>query len=326
MRTVVGLFQDNNEARRTVDDLKAIGVKESDVSMCSNESTNGPIAAYLDPQAGIRDPDSITRALSRMGLSVSEARRYVEGIQHGYTLETVLVEDSRANEALAIMRAHAIGGEGPGANQTLREGTQPQRGRQEETLPVVSEEINVGKREVEAGGVRATSKVTTAPVEQDVSLRTESVDVERRKVDRPASPEDIDTLRDRDIEVKAMSEEPVVEKTARVVEEVVVTKDIDTRNETIRENVRRTDVEVQRIPYDADRYREHHASTYGKEGGSFDDYEPAYRYGYERRSLDEGDDWSSIEPNARADWEKRSPGTWDRFKGAIRHAWDKAVH
>ena len=323
MRTVVGLFQDNIEARRTVDDLKAIGVNESDVSMCSNEITNGPISAYLDPQAGIRDPESITRALARMGLSETEARRYVEGIQHGYTLETVLVDDSRANDALQIMRAHAIGGGGRGADQPLREGTQPKRGEQE-TLPVIAEEIAVEKREMKTGGVRATSKVTSTPVERDVSLRTENVDVERRKVDRPATPEDIDALGNRDVEVTAIAEEPIVTKTARVVEEVVVTKDVDTRNETIREDVRRTDVEVQRLPYEAKEYREHHSSTYGEEGGSFDEYEPAYRYGHDMRA-DEGDDWSSIEPNARADWEKRSPGTWERFKGAIKHAWGKAV-
>lgn len=160
MRTVVGLFQDNNEARRTVDDLKRIGVRESDVSLLSNEGANGPISAHLDPSTGARDPDTITRALCRMGLSEHEAKRYVEGIQQGYTLETALVEDGRANDALAIMRAHSVGGARGG--ETLRQGERAtKRGKEgEQILPVIVEELAVGKREVTGGGVRATRAPT----------------------------------------------------------------------------------------------------------------------------------------------------------------------
>jgi uncharacterized protein (TIGR02271 family) len=332
MRTVVGLFQDTNEARRTVEDLKRIGIRESDVSMLSSDGSNGPISAYLDPATGAREPEAITRALIRMGLSDSEARRYVAGVQNGYTLETVAVDDARANDALEIMRSHAVGiggkqGQARGGekNEGLRD-TNDLRGggATEEVLPVIVEELAVGKREVEAGGVRVTAKVEVTPVEQDISLRTEKVEVERRKVDRPIAEGDVAALRDREIEVIATAEEAVVEKKAKVVEEVVVKKDIDTRTETVRETVRRTDVEVERIPYDAATYREHHASNYAKAGGQFDEYEPAYRYGHEMRGTAASDDWSSVESDARTSWESKRPNTWERFKGAIKHAFERA--
>jgi stress response protein YsnF len=43
-------------------------------------------------------------------------------------------------------------------------------------------------------------------------------------------------------------EEAVVAKTARVVEEVVVSKDVTERVETIRDTVRRDEVEIEKIP------------------------------------------------------------------------------
>jgi uncharacterized protein (TIGR02271 family) len=338
MRTVVGLFQDKNEARRTIDDLKRIGVEEANVSVLSNEETTGPMSAYLDEKSISRTPQGILTALVRMGLTETEAQRYVDGVREGGTLETVAVDDAKANEALEIMRAHALGtgaraqraaerdkraadirAERPGA----RAGE-----RAEQILPVIVEELNVGKREVATGGIRAKSTVETIPVEEEVELRTENIDVERRTVDRPVAAGDTDAFRDREIEVTATSEEPVIEKTARVVEEVVLTKGVDTRTETIHETVRRTDVNVERLPYEPSKYRAHYNAEYGKTGAKFDDYEPAYRYGHQLRAGADEDietsDWSAVEPNAKTHWEKGHPNTWDRFKGAIRHAWERA--
>jgi stress response protein YsnF len=50
---------------------------------------------------------------------------------------------------------------------------------------------------------------------------------------------------ERTIEVHQTAEEPVVNKTARVVEEVVVRKDATERTETVRDNVRWEEVDVQ---------------------------------------------------------------------------------
>ena len=112
-------------------------------------------------------------------------------------------------------------------------------------LPVIEERIMVGKRAVESGGVRVSNRVTERPVEETVTLREEHVHVERRPANRVANSIAEGTLREGVIEVSEMAEEAVVAKQARVVEEVVVGKETIERQETIRDTVRRTDVEIE---------------------------------------------------------------------------------
>jgi uncharacterized protein (TIGR02271 family) len=116
---------------------------------------------------------------------------------------------------------------------------------EEERIPVVEEQINIGKRAVERGGVRVRTYVRETPVEEQVTLREEHVHVERRPVDRAADSLPPDTFQDRTIEVREKAEEAVVSKTARVTEEVVIRKDVEERVETVRDTVQRTEVEVE---------------------------------------------------------------------------------
>jgi len=118
--------------------------------------------------------------------------------------------------------------------------------RGETTIPVVEEELRVGKREVERGGVRVESRVEEKPVVEEVQLREERVHVERRPVDRPVTDTD-KAFREGTLEVTERAEEAVVSKTARVVEEVVVGKQVEEHTETVRDTVRRTDVDVQEV-------------------------------------------------------------------------------
>ena len=63
-------------------------------------------------------------------------------------------------------------------------------GHEEVTIPVVEEDLAIGKREVERGTVRIYSRVTAQPVEEAVRLREEKITVERRPADRPATDAD----------------------------------------------------------------------------------------------------------------------------------------
>jgi len=118
----------------------------------------------------------------------------------------------------------------------------------EERIPVAEERLVVGKREVNHGRVRIRSYVVETPVEEQVTLREEHVDVERRPVNRAVQPND-EAFRERVVEVTETAEEAVVAKEVRVREEVVVHKDIEERVETVHGTVRRTEVEVE---HDAD--------------------------------------------------------------------------
>ncbi len=112
-------------------------------------------------------------------------------------------------------------------------------------IPVIEEELQVGKREVETGGVRVQTHVTEKPVEERVTLREENVTVDRRPVDRPVTDADLAAAREGDINVTTRAEEAVVSKQAKVVEEVNIGKTVSEREEAVRDTVRRTDVDVE---------------------------------------------------------------------------------
>lgn len=114
-------------------------------------------------------------------------------------------------------------------------------------IPVVEEQLNVMKREVETGGVRVETSVVETPVQEQVTLREEEVHVERRPVNQTIDPSAIDQLQTGTIEVRETGEQAVVSKEARVVEEVVIDKATTQRTETIQDTVRRTDVNVEEI-------------------------------------------------------------------------------
>ncbi len=95
------------------------------------------------------------------------------------------------------------------------------------------------------GGVRVFSDVIETPVEEKALLREEHATVERHPVDRPISEAELNKLENQTIEVHGMAEEAVVEKTARVVEEVYVGKEATGRTEQVEDTVRKTQVEVE---------------------------------------------------------------------------------
>ena len=181
--------------------------------------------------------------------------------------------------------------------------TTSQQGKQ--VIPVVEEELQVGKRAVQTGGVRIHSRVTEKPVQEQVNLREERINVERRPVDRPVTDAD-DAFRERAVEVTARAEQAVVNKQARVVEEVVVNKDVQQRTQTVRDTVRRTDVQVDQAGGQdtqiADRFAQELAA------------DTRYR----------GREWNTVETDARRSFEQRYPGSkWDEFKDAIHRGYEK---
>jgi uncharacterized protein (TIGR02271 family) len=321
----------------------------------------GPLVSAL-AGAGIgAAAGGLIGALVDLGIPEDQARVYSEGVQRGGSLVTLTASDDRAQEAVDIMnRFNPIdvnrrsqewtsSGEYRGQDTAMDMGRDtgmdrstmdmPAMDRDKDTLEVVEEEMRVGKREVEEGGVRVHTDVTERPVQETVDLRKEHVDVERRPVDRPASPEDLNTFEEGTIEVTARSEEPVVEKRARVVEEVEIRKDVEHQQETVSDTVRRKDVEVEPISAQTTRsgytgdmgfdeyepmFRNHYQTTYSGTGRTYDEFRPAYNYGYtlanDPRYRDRS--WNEIEMDARRDWETRhADSPWEGVKDTIRDAW-----
>jgi uncharacterized protein (TIGR02271 family) len=119
---------------------------------------------------------------------------------------------------------------------------------QEERIPIVQEQLHVGKREVNRGGARVRSYIRETPVHEQVNLREEHVSVERRPVDQVIAAGDnigdADLLRERTVEMTETAEVPMVSKEARVAEELVVRKTAEERTEQVEDTVRHTEVDV----------------------------------------------------------------------------------
>ncbi|NEU70121.1 YsnF/AvaK domain-containing protein [Spirosoma agri] len=131
------------------------------------------------------------------------------------------------------------------ANTTTTEPSQLADGDQ--TIKVIKEDLEVGKRTVETGGVRVRSRIVERPIEESIRLREERVVVQRNPVNRPATAADLNAFQEGEISLTEHAEVPVVSKTANVVEEISVGKDVTERDEVIHETVRNTEVDVENV-------------------------------------------------------------------------------
>jgi uncharacterized protein (TIGR02271 family) len=271
--TLVGIFDDEKRAQSAVSELTAAGVKQGDITIATSSDTDGYMT-YGGPNSkdyasgtsiGTKVSDFFA---SMFGADVDEDERglYAESVRRGSTVVTAHVEDillSRASDVMntygavdldrraAQYKAAGYKQYDPTApvysREQVREEAQAFGDATDIALPVIEESLQVGKRTVPRGGVRVVSRQTERPVEETVSLRREDVHVERRPVDRDVSQADLAAVRNQAFDVTTTNEEAVVSKQARVVEEVVIGKHVTEHEETIRDTVRRTDVEVETI-------------------------------------------------------------------------------
>lgn len=201
-----------------------------------------------------------------------------------------------------------------------------------QSVPVIHEDLQVGKRAVQRGGVRVYSKQIEQPVEEQIQLRDEKVRVERRPVNREVTPADMAALRDQTIEVLETTEEPVVQKTQRVVEEVRIGKETTQRTETVRDTVLRTQVEIEQLGTGttaqsfAGEWREDFNMRYAGTGATYDTYSPAYDYGYRMAndSRYQGHNFEDVEDTLKTDYLRTNPtSNWDQMRGAVRYGWER---
>lgn len=152
--------------------------------------------------------------------------------------EAAFTERDEGVPGTMASRAADRAGDALAGERTFAEGDLNRDG----TIDVVEERMVIAKREAELGRVRVRSYVRETPVEESVNLREEHVSVERRPVDRAATEAD---FRDQTIEAREFAEEAVVNKEARVVEEVALRKDVQDREEVVRDTLRKTEVEIE---------------------------------------------------------------------------------
>ena len=279
-KTITCLYQDAQKAAEIVSRLEQSGISRSDVEVYSDASGDliddledagvprSDAHAYAE---GVRrgrslvtvecDEDEVDEVISILDddgvldLDEQQASWRSEGWQ-GYDTSA-----ARSTGGLGATAAGAgltgsfgttrsgtdVNGDFTGSSDTTRARTDiSDTSERDEVIPIVEEDLHVGKREVGHGRVRIQSRVVERPVEEQVSLREERVHVERRPVSGAAQAGTLgsDAFQERTIEVEERGEEAVVSKEARVTEELVIHKNVEERTETVSDTVRRTEVEV----------------------------------------------------------------------------------
>lgn len=124
---------------------------------------------------------------------------------------------------------------------------QSRRTGEEQVIPIIKEDINFGKRVIETGGVNVHTNIVEEPVERTVNLKEEHVTVERKSVNKTLTDADFPSFEESIIELTEHAEVPVITKEARVVEEISLKKEVDERDETIRDTIRETKVDVEEL-------------------------------------------------------------------------------
>jgi uncharacterized protein (TIGR02271 family) len=263
-RTVTALFDTRTDADAAKNRLQAANVDAGHISI-HDKTTPGFHATGQSTTQDVGMWSSIKNAF----LPDEDRHTYEEGVRRGGFLLTADVSEDHVDAAVraleesdtvdiddradqwrssgwdyapeAAIGAGAAGGGASAYGADTRVGNTDAAG--EQSIPIVEEQLVVGKREVDRGGARVRSYVTEIPVHEQVRLRDERVSVQRRVVDRPVTDAD-DAFRERTIDVTATGEEAVVGKTAHVVEEVIVSKTSGERVQDIDDTVRRTNVEI----------------------------------------------------------------------------------
>ncbi|MBC7857587.1 MAG: YsnF/AvaK domain-containing protein [Burkholderiaceae bacterium] len=361
--TIAAVFERQNQAEQAIDDLVASGFSRDNVRL----SQSLPESSGQSADEGSFGA-SIKSFFSDIFGSAThpDTELYSEAVRQGhYVLTLDMADDDLVERATEVLDRHdpididdeankwRAGGKLTGsgaqtmAQQSSMQGASGQQSSMQSAaaqsqsqsgataIPVIQEALKVGKRAVERGGVRVFRRVVETPVRESVNLREENVTVERHAVDQPASAADLAAFQEGSFEVRETAEEAVVEKVARVVEEVVIGKEVTQREEQIQDTVRSTEVEVEQLSgsgqsirsatQDDDLYfRQHWNTNYASAGGSYDDYAPAYRYGSALGERYGGRRWDEIEPDVRRGWESQYRGSaWKNFKDAVRHGWER---
>ena len=236
LTTLVCLFHHENLAHAALDDLRKAGIPQSSISLVDQQQTNN------EGYAG--------KSLNELDIPDRDRQHLAEGVQAGGVIIAVSEIEEHVGTVEQIFGKHQAG-KIDEAVKTERPAPPVAAAAAGTVIPVVEEELAVGKRAVSRGGVRVYRRVVETPVEQTVNLREEHITVARMPVNRAVTEQDAALQGERTIELTETAEQAVVSKSARVVEEVHVGKEVTEHTERIHDSVRHTEVEVEQVAADA---------------------------------------------------------------------------
>ncbi len=255
---IVTLFDTVQHAEAAEKNLQHAGFSDRDISIISGDEL---------PRSGdaLREP-GLWHRIFGSDIEEHEATVYAKAVESGGVVLTLRAAQNDVAKAMGILNQHnlvdvkdravdagvisketaaAIAAPAAVAAAVPARPVTTDLGKNE-VIRLAEEHLDVGKRLVEQGSTRIRRFVTEKPVEEQVTLHEEHAEVVRRAVSDPNYVKDIDWS-DTMVEVRETAEEAVVSKSARITEEVVVGKTGSDHVETVRDKVRRQQVEVEHV-------------------------------------------------------------------------------
>lgn len=353
-KTVVGLFRDRSEVDGVLANLKSAGIPKDSTKvvdqgeLASHERLVGEEASRKEGILGVlkhlfgthsytefehsdlhRDWVRKGGLLVAVNTNEAEAKRVTEIMKGSFGDMEAATHMGKADAELGSekLAAEPV----TSANLPRAVTTEPAAAirpnkAEEETIPIIQEELHVGKRTVRGPSVRVIKHVSEMPVEETINLHDETITVDRHPVQRIANETDIRAFGDSQVEMTESKEEAVISKEAHVVEEITISKNVVDHEEKIRDKVRKTDIDIEGLGPEKLKqmgFRKDFDARFGKTGRSYSDYVPAYEFGstlgsdvrYRNR------DWASIELDTRRAWEAKG-NSWREYSEAIRHGFE----
>jgi len=264
--TLVAAFDTKEHATAAVNALKAGGFHSDDISIF-DESRLAAGKTIFGTEPGHR---GLWQRLFGDDINRHEATVYGDTVSEGGTVVSVRVPQDQVAQASGILDLHhpinvhdravtagvapaahveaaakAIAGVPLAVKQSVA--VTPKLAEVHgDTLRLAEEQLQVGKKQIETGRTRVRRFTTERDVEQEVTLHDEHAEVLRKAISQPTELADVDWA-DGELEVTETKEQALVNKTARVVEEVSLRKKGDDHVETIHEKLRRQEAEVTQV-------------------------------------------------------------------------------
>lgn len=266
-RTITALYDSRTDAEAARSRLTATNIDADNVRIIDQNEAGG----FGSSSTGSSSGHGFWASIKDVFVPDEDRHSYDEGLRRGGVMLYASVDDDDVERAVTVLeetgsvdmderennwRSEGWAGYTPSADTSYgassssgaTSGLSGNNDRsQEEHIQLAEEELRVGKREVNRGGARIRTYVTERPATEQVTLREEHVNVERRPIDGTTSSANLDNgalFQERTIEMTETAEEAVVDKRARVTEELVVSKTAEERTETISDTVRKTEVDI----------------------------------------------------------------------------------
>ena len=255
-QTIVAVYDTASQAAAAVRDLDNAGVPSDGIAQHAANRTTSEVAMPAGPD---RKPGFWASLFGGEPEREYDTTVYDRSLESGSTVVTVQVSEQELSKVTEILERHspididerAASYDSEKMAETTRSpvrmplatDTTSARSTDDQTIQLAEEKLAVGKRAINRGTTRVRRYVVETPVEEQVSLRDETVVIERRPVmdNRPVTDAN---FTDKVVEMAETEEQAVVSKTARIKEELVIHKDTNERTETVRDTVRREDAEI----------------------------------------------------------------------------------